>query len=453
MADTTEDMAPDASPGELAPARHRGVRRVNNMPMYIVGGLVAIFLLIMALVAMDRASDDRGAADTEKSAGSTAMFAHAITGNRTEGFIEAFTPPAMPELPETAPPERTPPPRKPEPEPRQLRQLQPPPEPKPDPEAERIRQRKLQMLEAAIMAKTGVPLKLQEDRRAPATDGRAGANDPRAQLAALRQAMDGRTRNPMDVYKERLAQARASGLLGAGGAPSVASGQPSAGNSPGSYGQFAGSGGDRWRLDSRLQAPRTPFELRAGFVIPALLISGINSDLPGQIMAQVSQDVYDTPTGKYLLIPQGSRLVGTYSSQVAFGQSRVLIAWQRIVFPDGKALDIGAMPGADSAGYAGFKDKVNNHYFRLFGTAVLMSAVVAGVSLSQANYDSVNSNRQNARDALSEALGQQLGQAMAQLLMKNLNVSPTLEIRPGYRFNIIVTKDLTFGKPYEAFDY
>jgi type IV secretory pathway VirB10-like protein len=113
----------------------------------------------------------------------------------------------------------------------------------------------------------------------------------------------------------------------------------------------AGSGqGDRWRLDSQPEAPRSPFELRAGFVVPATLISGINSDLPGQIMAQVAQNVYDTPTGKHLLIPQGSRLVGSYSSDVAYGQSRVLVAWQRIVFPDGKAMDIGAMPGADSAG-------------------------------------------------------------------------------------------------------
>ncbi len=92
-------------------------------------------------------------------------------------------------------------------------------------------------------------------------------------------------------------------------------------------------------------------------------------------MAQVAQNVYDTPTGKHLFIPQGSRLVGSYSSDVAYGQARVLVAWQRIVFPDGKAMDIGAMPGADSAGYAGFNDQVNNHYVRLFGSAFLMSGV------------------------------------------------------------------------------
>ena len=115
--------------------------------------------------------------------------------------------------------------------------------------------------------------------------------------------------------------------------------------------------------------PSTPYMLRACFVIPATLISGINSDLPGQIVAQVSQNVYDTPVGRYLLVPQGSRLIGSYDSKVAYGQGRVLVAWQRIVFPDGKALDMGAMPGSDGAGYAGLADKTNNHYLRIFGSA------------------------------------------------------------------------------------
>ena len=199
---------------------------------------------------------------------------------------------------------------------------------------------------------------------------------------------------------------------------------------------------------------RQPFELRAGFVVPATLISGINSDLPGQIMAQVAQDVYDTPTGKHLLIPQGSRLVGSYSSDVAYGQARVLVAWQRIVFPDGKAMDIGAMPGADSAGYAGFHDQVNNHYVRLFGSAFLMSGVTAGITYSQRQNQATNTyGAPSASSALSEALGQQLGQVTAQLIAKNLSISPTLEIRPGYRFNVVVTKDMTFSKPYRSFDY
>jgi type IV secretion system protein VirB10 len=213
--------------------------------------------------------------------------------------------------------------------------------------------------------------------------------------------------------------------------------------------------GDRWQMNSKVEAPRSPYELRAGFVIPATLISGINSELPGQIIGQVSHDVYDTATGKWVLVPQGSRLVGTYSSAVEYGQARVLVAWQRIVFPDGKAMDIGAMPGADSAGYSGFNDEVNNHYLRIYGSALLMSAVIAGVSYSQQNGQNSEGGyyAPNAANTMSMALGQQLGRVTAQLIEKNLNVAPTLEIRPGYRFNVVVTKDMTFTKPYQSFDY
>jgi type IV secretion system protein VirB10 len=218
--------------------------------------------------------------------------------------------------------------------------------------------------------------------------------------------------------------------------------------------QFAGIGqGDRWRMDSKPEPPRTRYELRAGFVVPATMISGINSGLPGQVIGQVSQNVYDTPTGKYLLIPQGSRLVGAYSSDVVYGQERVLVAWQRIVFPDGKAMDIGAMPGADGAGYAGFHDKVNNHYLRTFGSALLMSAIIAGVSLSQPNQNNGVNNTQSTSGVLSASLGQELGSTMAEMMQKNLSLSPTLEIRPGFRFNVMAVKDLTFEKPYKSFDY
>ena len=123
------------------------------------------------------------------------------------------------------------------------------------------------------------------------------------------------------------------------------------------------------------------------------------------------------------------------------------MAWQRLLFPDGRTLDIQAMPGADSAGKAGFEDRVNTHFWRIFGSAVLLSGVVAGISLSQDNGDS-GSDRQRASDALSEALGQNLGSAIAEMLRKSINISPTIEIRPGYRFNVMVTKDMVFSGPY-----
>jgi len=124
-----------------------------------------------------------------------------------------------------------------------------------------------------------------------------------------------------------------------------------------------------------------------------------------------------------------------------------------LVFPDGRALDLGSMPGADSAGFSGLSDKVNNHYLRLFGNAFLMSGITAGISLSQDKGGNTSGTNQRASDALSESLGQVLGNTIAQIVSKNLNISPTLEVRPGYRFNVIVTKDLTFQRPYKAFEY
>lgn len=486
MSSITEDeMSPDASPGEQSNKRS-GVRRVNNMPLYLIGAGFGVFLLIMILVAADRAAKQNEPAQGAKQtkAGDTNNFAKAIAGNQKDGIVQAKAAPlAVPDpktppgsvalarpvnldLPPTPPGDAQ---MQPPSSQQQMAQQQRNPV---DEQAERIRQMKEQLLLEAIRAKSGVAY--APPRSAGSSQGSAGPamvgsfgttpatrEEALQRIAAVRQQLEAATRDdPTAAYKARLQQLQAAGVIPAGASAGQGGGlggggpklvQTTAGRND--VGQFAGSGqGDRWRLESQPEAPRSPYELRAGFVVPATLISGINSELPGQIMAQVSQDIYDTPLGKYKLIPQGSRLVGSYTSDVAYGQSRILIGWQRIVFPDGKAMDIGSMPGADSAGYAGFKDQVNNHYFRLFGSAFLMSAVTAGVAISQPEQVTTN-GRPTASSAMSEALGQQLGNVTAQLISKNLNVAPTLEIRPGYRFNVIVTKDMTFSKPYKAFDY
>jgi type IV secretion system protein VirB10 len=450
MSETTDQMAPDASPGAVS--KKSGVRRVNNVPMYLLGGVMVAFLLVMMLVAADRAAkQNEPASGLAEKAGNTSMFAKEIAGEQTGGMIQPASQLIPPDL--DAPPAGEPvmiarpenldaPPRP----PAGSGALQ---QPERDDEAERIRMAKLQRLEEAAKARTGV--QMATPRSAGSAPGSVGGT------AVRQQAEGARTEDPTAAYQARLAQIRSNLNTGAtnpaagvGGAPQLLQTSTGGRNNIAQFGR-AGEG-DRWAMDSHPEAPRTPFEVRAGFVVPATLISGINSDLPGQIVAQVAQHVFDTPTGRHLLIPQGSRLVGTYSSDVAYGQARVLVAWQRIVFPDGKAMDIGAMPGADSAGYAGFNDQVNNHYFRTFASAFLMSAVTAGITLSQDNGNSTG-NSQRASDALSEALGQQLGQVTAQMIAKNLNIAPTLEIRPGYRFNVIVTKDMTFSKPYQSFDY
>jgi type IV secretory pathway VirB10-like protein len=471
--DNEDQMSPSASPGGQSGGS--GVRRVNNLPIYIGVGGLAIFLLIMVLVASDRAAkqnraDPQGEAPR---AGNTKMFAKEVAGEQKDGIVlaKATLPPALPDQPAQVgsiaiarPPNLDAPPLPPN---SQSQQPTPPLRSAKDEEADRIRMMKMQLFDEAVKARTSLSVAAPRS----AASGLPGATaasalgappatreEALARLAAVRQQIDASTReDPTAAYKARLQQIRAAGDE-AGGTQEAQGGAPKPAPAPtaggrNDFGQFAATEqGDRWRLGSQPQPPRTPYELRAGFVVPATLISGVNAELPGQIMAQVSQDVYDTPLGKYKLIPQGSRLVGIYSSEIAYGQSRILVAWQRIVFPDGRAMDIGAMPGADGAGYAGFKDQVNNHYFRLFSSAFLMSAVTAGIAMSQPQTGNAYA-RPSASSAMSEALGQQLGQTTAQLISKNLNIAPTLEIRPGYRFNVMVTKDMTFSKPYKAFDY
>jgi type IV secretion system protein VirB10 len=208
------------------------------------------------------------------------------------------------------------------------------------------------------------------------------------------------------------------------------------------------TGPDEWRSPYSREAGRA-CEIKTGTVIPGLMITGINSDLPGSMIAQVSQDVYDTATGRDLLVPQGSKIYGIYDSRVVYGQSRVLIAWNRIIFPDGSAVTLGTMPGADMAGYAGFTDQVNNHYMRIFGSAMLMSLITGGTSYATDSMPTTgNSDQPTVQSALAASLATQLGQTTQTLLQRNLNIKPTLEIRPGYQFNIIVTKDVAFKESY-----
>ncbi|MDR1613097.1 MAG: conjugal transfer protein TrbI, partial [Planctomycetota bacterium] len=312
----------------------------------------------------------------------------------------------------------------------------PPEPPRISEEARKAREKRLRLVEAALDAP--IKVQIEEVKNKP----RSVENDiaeAERRLAALGDAAGG--------YSERLAAARAAVEGGTAAADYSRRGDLSRMN------QFAAGGGD-WRNPAEVEAPPSILILRVGSVIPATLVSGINSDLPGQIIGQVSRDVYDTPTGRHILIPQGSRLVGEYSSQIQYGQSRVFAVWRRIVFPDGKALDLGAMPGSSGAGYAGFRDRVNNHYFRIFGSAIMMSAILAGVEMTQNGQDYLQgSDQQRMSDALSESLGQVLGGVMADMLQRNMSIAPTLEIRPGYRLNVMLVKDLEFDRPYKGFDY
>ncbi|WP_031480046.1 TrbI/VirB10 family protein [Maridesulfovibrio frigidus] len=204
-----------------------------------------------------------------------------------------------------------------------------------------------------------------------------------------------------------------------------------------------------WQLPYE-RVPGKRFELKTGSVITGIMISGINSDLPGQIIGQVSKNIYDTASGTYMLIPQGSRMIGVYDSRVAVGQSRVLVAWNRIIFPDGSSITLGVMPGTDIGGYAGYSGDVDNHYLKTFGSAAIMSLISGGTAYAMDSFNKGSSASQTPtlQDELGSAVASQLGQSTLQLLQMNVKLKPAISTEPGKRFNMVVTKDIVFARPY-----
>lgn len=436
---SADDMSPDASPTKNS---LRGGKRANKVPILIVGGIGIIFLSAMAYVAYERAENQNVKAKSEDvPKGDSSQYVNSILKNAPSGVVS----PDKTVIPTVIPEDTTIPqindtiPQVVAPMPNNILSS----EEERDPYLEQMLQLKRERELNARLSTSAVETNYQTS--ISGSNGNPTRDEMLAQISAVRrQATEASSSlDPTQAYNEQLQmveeQINASNI--GTGYNDSSSLTPSTRND---ISQFSGNR-SRWKMDSPMEAAN-PFEVRAGSVIPAVMITGINSDLPGQILAQVSQNVFDTPTGKNLLVPQGSRLVGTYTSDVAYGQERVLVAWQRIIYPDGRAQDIGSMPGSDSAGYAGFNDKVNNHYFRIFSSAMLMSGITAGVSYSQRS----TTTRQNetAGDILSQSLGQNLGQVIIQMLQKNINIAPTLEIRPGYTFNVVVVKDLTFNSPY-----
>ena len=188
-------------------------------------------------------------------------------------------------------------------------------------------------------------------------------------------------------------------------------------------------------------------ELKAGTIIPGILMTGINSDLPGPVMGQVSENVWDSTRGRHVLIPKGTRIIGVYDSQITYGQKRVLVVWNRLILPNGATLNIAGSPGLDQSGYAGMKGKVNEHWGRLISTALLASLFVTGAEII-----SPRENRNNQAKTPGEIASEQAANAIldmsARLMNKNMDIQPTITIRPGQRFNIFVEKDIVFPEPY-----
>lgn len=247
----------------------------------------------------------------------------------------------------------------------------------------------------------------------------------------------------------QLAQAQAP----AGQRPAVA-GMPaggSAGFAPQGQGQqnrsaqleaFADSSRDVGYLDQQVRDARPGHEVAAGSIIPAVMLSGINSDLPGSIVAQVRSDVFSTFDFRTLLIPAGSRLIGRYSSDVATGQERVLIAWDELIFPNGRRISLEGMGAVDGQGAAGMRDQVNNHFFRIWGNALMISAIGVAAQQSQPQNANVNNSPTSSQQAAAAAANS-LNETAQQVLRRNLNISPTLQIRPGYTFSVMVNQSIS----------
>ncbi len=277
----------------------------------------------------------------------------------------------------------------------------------------------------------------------PPPIGAAAAADPAADRA--RQAREAARASRLFV---------SSGPAGAGTAPSAAppatllgppaavTGEPAPQGAAPATGQaatrafLAGAGAPTATTASgRLAAPASPYVLQAGSVIPAALITGLRSDLPGQITAQVTENVYDSLTGRRLLIPQGARLVGEYDSDISFGQSRALLVWTRLILPSGASISLDREPGADPQGFTGLEDQVDQHWGRLTRATLISSHLGVGAELGAGNdSDLVRALRQGTQDTLNQA-----GQAVVR---RELEVQPTLSIRPGHPVRVIVTRDL-----------
>jgi type IV secretion system protein VirB10 len=190
-----------------------------------------------------------------------------------------------------------------------------------------------------------------------------------------------------------------------------------------------------------VQPAASKYILQAGAVIPAALITGLRSDLPGQVTAQVTEDVYDSPTGKILLIPQGARLVGQYDAQIAFGQTRALLVWNRLIMPNGRSIVLERQPGADTQGYAGLEDEVDNHWGMLFKAAILSTLLSVGSEAGMSG-----NNNGSLAEAIQQGTSQSVNQTGQQVVSRSLNVQPTITIRPGFPVRVMVTHDLVLER-------
>ena len=293
------------------------------------------------------------------------------------------------------------------------------------------------------------------DDAEPGSSRLAYARDPEAQKAAdefwraRRAPIAFETGDsPSDAREprsERRGQFSDGGVQPMNGAAAAVPGVADAGDDPNYQGRknaFAAGAGAKTTnpyLEEEVLEPRSPYQVQAGTVIPTTLLTGINSDLPGVIIGQVREAVFDTVTGEHLLIPQGSKLIASYDSMVAWGQERVLLCWNRLIRPDGSSLTLRCMPGADLAGYSGLADDVDNHWWRIIKGAALSSLLAATTQVVAGDVTGYNPT---VPQVWARGAAQDMNSAGQQITRKNLNIQPTITVRPGFSVNVIVNKDM-----------
>lgn len=295
-----------------------------------------------------------------------------------------------------------------------------------------------------------------ERQREMATEGPLTGQPPTAAMDAAAQAAETeRQRRLAEARQAREAPVMMQISRGAaaesvtGAAPFAAVPQaeaPAAGNAAaGQPGQAQNIAFVNAREDSgtvnphRLQPPASPWQLSAGSVIAASLITGLNSDLPGMVVAQVTANAYDSATGRTVLVPQGARLIGRYDSVVAFGQSRALLVWQRIVFPDGSSIQLDNLPATDTQGYAGVRDRVDFHTWQLLRGIGLSTLLGVGTQLT------LGSEEADLVRALRESTQANADRAGQRIVERNLDIQPTIRVRPGFPLRVVVHKDLVLA--------
>ncbi len=453
----TEDMREDMPSG--TPGRAPGVRRLNRLPLIIGVSIALILLGLMTLALMNRTAIREGTdVASEESRQSAGDDASALTSGQPDGIISAEPVDLGPSFAETV--ETS--------DPVTPSAVRPVATPTASPTTEVDRRARL----ASRIAEYEDERLMQQMQLEDRLETDALNSNTRLALPGLDGAQNPRNGQGPTTNAQAVATAGVAfpGLPGTQPAPQGApTAAPQGTGQPLTAGEaLAAIQGSRTaetveasneaakaafldgakRLDTSdylqrsVQKPLSPYELKQGSVIPGVLVTGINSDLPGRIIGQVSRNVYDSTTGQYLLIPQGTKIFGRYDNDVAFGQQRVLVAWTRLVFPNGSAINIEGMAGTDQAGAGGFKDRVNNHWGRTLQAALLISVIGAGVENLTDSGDS-----DDVADAIRDSFGDTFSSVATRSVERSLSVQPTLEIRPGYRFLIFVDKDMVL-KPY-----